>query len=155
MSYFQSLDSSLGSRVVGPEKTISGKVQDTLTGAQAKAKEVDEQKGFSKTATDVRLTFQPVVFLLINVCTVLLKSPGTSAWPESVRMLAMPPSTKLLMPACHRMAFYTSTTKQVRDIHEEARRIADHHKVTTGEATDTPTESEKTPAAEAEVEKKA
>lgn len=57
VSYFQSLDSSLGSRVVGPEKTISGKVQDTLTGAQAKAKEVDEQKGFSKTATDVRFTF--------------------------------------------------------------------------------------------------
>jgi hypothetical protein len=56
---------------------------------------------------------------------------------------------------CHRLAFYTSTSKQVRDIHEEARRIANHHKATTGDAASVPTESEKTPAEEAEVTKQA
>ncbi|KAF8583324.1 hypothetical protein K439DRAFT_1390595 [Ramaria rubella] len=108
VSYLQSLDSTLGSRVVGPEKTISGKVQETLGEAQSKAKEVDEQKGISKTASDYY-----------------------------TKALAHPLGQKVF-------AFYTSTTKQVRDIHEEARRIADHHKNTSDGATSIL--SEKVPA---------
>ncbi|KAF8513787.1 hypothetical protein JB92DRAFT_3096410 [Gautieria morchelliformis] len=117
MSYISTLDSSLGSRVVGPEKTISGKVQETLTGAQAKAKEVDEQKGISKLATDYYS-----------------------------KALAHPLGQKVL-------SFYTSTSKQVMDIHEEAKRIADHHKDTTGDAATK--ESESTPTKEAEGTKQA
>lgn len=47
------------------------------------------------------------------------------------------------------MAFYTSTSKQVRDIHEEARRIADHQKTAAGD-TAPQAENEKTPLTQAE-----
>lgn len=50
VSYIQSLDTSLGARALGPGKTLSGGLQGTI--AQAKA--VDEQKGYSKQAGDVR-----------------------------------------------------------------------------------------------------
>lgn len=150
MSYFQSIDSSLGSRVVGPEKTISGKVHETLTGASAKAKEVDEQKGISKIATDVRHTPKPS-FSVSHPRIVLRQSPGTSPWPKSVSILISFPSTQLSNSRRH--AFYTSTTKQVRDIHEEARRIAHHHKTTI--PTDVESQSEKTPPTEAESSKPA
>jgi len=113
LSYLQSLDSGLGSRVVGPEKTISGKAMETLTGAQAKAKEVDEQKGISKTATDYY-----------------------------AKALAHPLGQKVF-------SFYTTTTKQVRDIHEEARRIADHQKAASATTSAAPHEtSEKSPLVE-------
>ena len=44
-----------GAKALGPEKTISGKVQETLVSATQQAKAVDEQRGISKTAGDVRL----------------------------------------------------------------------------------------------------
>ncbi|KAJ3485840.1 hypothetical protein NLI96_g4663 [Meripilus lineatus] len=90
LSYFQSLDTSLGARALGPGKTISGGLQGTI----AHAKEVDEQKGYSKQATDYY-------------------------------------SRALSSPLGQRVKeFYTSTSKQIHDIHDEARRIADTHKET-------------------------
>ncbi|KAJ3002293.1 hypothetical protein NUW54_g5926 [Trametes sanguinea] len=56
LSYIQSLDAKLGEKTLGPEKTISGKVQETLATATQQAKAVDEQKGITKTASDVRPT---------------------------------------------------------------------------------------------------
>ena len=74
MSYIQSLDTKLGTfasypyyyvclrlnipirvgeKVLGPEKTLSGKAQETLQSATQQAKAVDEQRGISRTATDV------------------------------------------------------------------------------------------------------
>lgn len=50
----QSLDTSVGARALGPDQTISGKVQSTFNAATQQAKAVDEQKGFSKIAGDVR-----------------------------------------------------------------------------------------------------
>ena len=44
-----------GAKALGPEKTISGKLQETLTSATQQARAVDEQRGISKTATDVRI----------------------------------------------------------------------------------------------------
>ena len=42
-----------GSKALGPDQTISGKVQETLANATAQARAVDEQRGYSKQANDV------------------------------------------------------------------------------------------------------
>ncbi|KAH7925882.1 hypothetical protein BV22DRAFT_1104679 [Leucogyrophana mollusca] len=92
LSYMQGLDTSVGQRALGPDQTISGKVQSTLRDAHTRAKSVDEQKGYTKVAHEYY--------------SKALSSP----FGQSV------------------LSFYTSTSKQVFDIHEEARRIADQHK---------------------------
>ncbi|THH14008.1 hypothetical protein EW146_g6268 [Bondarzewia mesenterica] len=91
LSYFHSLDSSLGNKALGPDQTISGKVASTLQQATQQARTIDEQKGISKIASDYY--------------TRALSSP----FGQRVR------------------DFYTTTSKQVLDIHEEARRIAAQH----------------------------
>ncbi|KAK0503795.1 hypothetical protein EDD18DRAFT_1130735 [Armillaria luteobubalina] len=92
LEYIHSLDSKLGERTLGPDKTISGKVHETVTAAAQQAKTVDAEKGISKTA-------------------------GT----YYEKALASPFGIKV-------KEFYTTTSKQVHDIHEEARRIAVQHK---------------------------
>ncbi|KAG7443175.1 uncharacterized protein BT62DRAFT_982294 [Guyanagaster necrorhizus] len=92
LEYFQSFDSKLGERTLGPDKTISGKVHETVTAAAQQAKTVDAQKGYSKIAGEYY-----------------------------EKALASPLGVKV-------KEFYTTTSKQVHDIHEEARRIAVQHK---------------------------
>ncbi|EGN98110.1 hypothetical protein SERLA73DRAFT_138379 [Serpula lacrymans var. lacrymans S7.3] len=92
LSYMQGLDTSVGKRALGPDQTISGKVQSTLQGATTRAKTIDEQKGYTK-----------------------------SAHEYYSKALSSPFGQKVF-------SFYTTTSKQVLDIHEEARRIADEHK---------------------------
>jgi len=92
LNYFQSIDSSIGAKTLGPDQTISGKVTSTIQTATQRAKTVDEQKGYSKVAGDY------------------YTSALGSHLGQRVR------------------AFYTTTSKQIFDIHEEARRIADEHK---------------------------
>ncbi|TBU25530.1 hypothetical protein BD311DRAFT_764462 [Dichomitus squalens] len=99
LSYIQSLDTTLGSKVLGPEKTLSGKAHETIQTAAQQAKAVDEQRGISRTATDYY-----------------------------AKALSSPFGQKV-------KAFYTSTSKQVLDIHEEARRIHESHKASTHGAT--------------------
>jgi hypothetical protein len=53
LNYFQQFDKAAGSRALGPDQTLSGKVQQTLSHAAAQAKSVDEQKGYTKVAHDV------------------------------------------------------------------------------------------------------
>lgn len=53
LNYFQSLDSSIGAKALGPDQTISGKVTSTIQTATQHARTVDEQKGYSKVAGDV------------------------------------------------------------------------------------------------------
>ncbi|KAA1473728.1 hypothetical protein DENSPDRAFT_840204 [Dentipellis sp. KUC8613] len=91
LNYFQSLDATLGEKALGPDQTISGKVTQTLHGAAQQAKTVDEQRGFSKTASDY------------------YSRALASTFGQKVR------------------SFYTTTSKQIQDIHEEARRIADEN----------------------------
>ncbi|TDL23196.1 hypothetical protein BD410DRAFT_787512 [Rickenella mellea] len=85
LSYMKGLDSSIGSRAVGPDQTISGKVHSTLT-------DIDQKKGISKTATDY------------------YSKAVASSFGQKV------------------LAFYTTTSKQILDIHEEARRMANVQK---------------------------
>ncbi|VDC04588.1 unnamed protein product [Peniophora sp. CBMAI 1063] len=92
LTYFQSLDTTLGEKALGPEKTISGKVSETIGNAHKSAKSIDEQKGITKTA-----------------------------WDYYAKALSTPVGQKV-------RTFYTTTSKQVLDIHEEARRIAAEHK---------------------------
>ncbi|KAI0089808.1 hypothetical protein BDY19DRAFT_940933 [Irpex rosettiformis] len=91
LGYIHSLDSSLGQKALGPDKTISGLVVEKVNQAQAQAKSIDEQRGISSKAGDYYS-----------------------------RALASPFGQKVL-------SFYTTTSKQVLDIHEEARRIASQH----------------------------
>ena len=54
LNYFQSIDSSIGAKALGPDQTLSGKVTSTIQTATQHAKTVDEQRGYSKVAGDVR-----------------------------------------------------------------------------------------------------
>jgi hypothetical protein len=51
--YIRGLDASLGQKALGPEQTVSGKVQSKLKDAQDRARTIDEQKGYSKVAHEV------------------------------------------------------------------------------------------------------
>jgi len=92
LNYIQSLDTSLGEKTLGKDKTISGKIQETISQAGATAQNVDQQRGISATATDY------------------YSKAFSSPLGQQVKN------------------FYTTTSKQLFDIHEEARRIAALHK---------------------------
>ena len=65
LRYFHSLDKSVGERALGPDQTISGKLQSTVGKAVQQAKTVDEEKGYSKTFHDV-CGFLPLLAMKIN-----------------------------------------------------------------------------------------
>ncbi|KAG6828284.1 hypothetical protein H0H92_008494 [Tricholoma furcatifolium] len=115
LHYFNQFDTKLGSRALGPDQKISTKVQSTLDEAYQKAKTVDEQKGYSKSAHEY------------------YRQALASSFGQQVH------------------AFYTSTSKQVQDIHEEARRIAAQHKASQAPASQAQAE----PAAQEETSAKA
>ncbi|CCM06911.1 uncharacterized protein FIBRA_09223 [Fibroporia radiculosa] len=102
LDFIHSLDVGLGAKTLGPQKTLSGKMQETVADAKQQARTLDEQKGYSNTAQNYYS-----------------------------RALSSPLGRKV-------MDFYTTTSKQILDIHEEARRINDAHKqeeeTTPGEA---------------------
>lgn len=92
LSYLQTFDTTVGAKVIGPEQTISGKVQQTLQGATVKAKELDEVQGISKTAGNVR-TNPLNVSLVLTYRQVLPTNAAAPAWPESVSSrLSLTPS---------------------------------------------------------------
>lgn len=99
LNYITSVDSSVGARALGPDQTISGKVQSTFSSASQQARSVDQHRGISKTANDYYF-----------------------------KALSSPLGQKVL-------GFYTSTSKQIVDIHEEARRIAAEQKASTAAST--------------------
>lgn len=57
LSYFQSIDSTLGQKALGPDQKISAKVAEKLYQAQEQAKTIDQQKGITTKAGDVRRNF--------------------------------------------------------------------------------------------------
>lgn len=92
VQYMSSLDTTLGSKIVGENKTVSGKVQELAGQGVEQARQVDQQRGLSARAQEyyskaIQSSFGQRVF-----------------------------------------SFYTDTSKQILDIHEEARRIADTEK---------------------------
>ncbi|WWC86151.1 uncharacterized protein L201_001024 [Kwoniella dendrophila CBS 6074] len=96
ISFFNSLDSTVGSKVVGENKTVTGKINETAAAGVAKAREVDQHRGFSARFHD----YYSKVF-------------GTDIGRKYGDRVVQ---------------FYTTTQKQVLDVHEEAKRIADEKK---------------------------
>jgi len=92
LTYFQSIDTTVGQRALGPDRTISGKVNEGVSAGLSRARTIDQQQGITKKAGDYY-----------------------------AQALATPFGQKV-------RAFYTTTSKQVVDIHEEARRIAQEQK---------------------------
>ncbi|OCF42435.1 hypothetical protein I317_03680 [Kwoniella heveanensis CBS 569] len=92
LSFFNSLDSTVGNKVVGENKTVSGKITESAAAGVAKAREVDQHRGFTAKFHD----YYSKVF-------------GTPIGQKVVQ-------------------FYTTTQKQVLDVHEEAKRIAEEKK---------------------------
>lgn len=105
---------------MGPDQTLSSKIHTTVGQAAQQARAVDEQKGFSKIANDVR-TDNPNT------------SSNTHHLPSQYyqKAISSPLGQKV-------KAFYTDTSKQVLDIHEEARRIADQEKARAAQAAEIP-----------------
>lgn len=101
LDYMRSLDSTVGQKALGPDQTMSGKVQSTLMGARTRAKTIDEQKGYSKIAHEY------------------YSKAISSPFGKSV------------------FDFYTTTSKQVHDIHEEARRMANQQPAASSSAGNT------------------
>ncbi|KAG2065037.1 hypothetical protein BDR04DRAFT_1176226 [Suillus decipiens] len=93
LDYMRGLDTTIGQKALGPDQTVSGRVQSTLKSAHTRAKTIDQQQGYSKIAHEY------------------YSKAISSPFGRSV------------------LDFYTSTSKQVLDIHEEARRMADHHAI--------------------------
>ncbi|ORY29374.1 hypothetical protein BCR39DRAFT_532563 [Naematelia encephala] len=110
LSFFTGLDHTVGEKVVGEDKTISGKLQEAGAAVYAKTREVDQKGGVSAKFAEY---YNKVV--------------GT------------PVGQKV-------HSFYTSTQKQVLDVHEEARRIAAEKKAAeTGATGDVKTAETATP----------
>jgi hypothetical protein len=93
LSYFHSLDKSVGERALGRDQTISGKLQSTVGKAVHRAKTADEEKGYLKTVHDVSFFFLPLLenemnysFLFLKK-TVLSESNLVSSRPESSGVL--------------------------------------------------------------------
>lgn len=53
VDYFHSIDSTLGQKALGPDQTISGKVQSSVSGGISQARSFNEQKGVTKKVGDV------------------------------------------------------------------------------------------------------
>lgn len=51
------MDKTFGERALGPQKTISGEVQATVEQVTQQARVIDQQRGFSKIANDVKLCY--------------------------------------------------------------------------------------------------
>lgn len=140
LNYFRSLDTTLGQKLFGAKHTeptvtekgkeplgetseagaasnlgrhptVTGKAQETVAGIREKARSMDEQGGYTKSASDYY--------------TKAIQSPfGQKVY-----------------------AFYSSTSKQVLDIHEEAKRISADQKGTTATPAPTGVAPDITPAA--------
>lgn len=48
------MDSTLGQKALGPDQTISGKVQSSVSGGISQARTFNEEKGVTKKIGDVR-----------------------------------------------------------------------------------------------------
>lgn len=101
IDFFHSLDKGVGAKVVGEDKTVSGKLNEQAAAVVAKTREVDQSRGVTAKFSE----YYNRVF-----------STGVG---QKVQQ------------------FYTTTQKQVLDVHEEARRLADEKKAAAGTATPT------------------
>jgi hypothetical protein len=107
LTYFDDLNNRIGKRAFGADQTVTGAVHAKVEEQIKQAKSIDEQKGFSRIANDV--------CLLCSSGDLLILTRDYSQYYE--KAVASPLGQRVV-------SFYTETSKQVLDIHEEARRIA-------------------------------
>ena len=62
LSYFHSMDKTIGERTLGPQQTVSAKLQATVEQATQQARSIDQQKGYLKIANDVRFSRSVLIF---------------------------------------------------------------------------------------------
>ena len=89
LSYFQSLDKAAGHHALGPDQTISRKVQGTLDAASQRAKTVDEQGGYSRAAQDVStlLSCRRTIASHVDIDQVLRESHSVPVRSEGSQFL--------------------------------------------------------------------
>lgn len=63
LDYIHSIDSTLGQKALGPDQTISGKVQSSVSGGISQARSFNEQKGVTKKVGDVSARFPLFVLM--------------------------------------------------------------------------------------------
>jgi len=98
LNFFNSIDHTVGGKVIGENQTVSGKVGEQASFVVNKTKEVDQHRGVSA-----------------RLMEYYSKIVGT---PVGQRV----------------HSFYTTTQKQVLDVHEEAKRIAEAKKTAAAQA---------------------
>ncbi|KAH6914088.1 hypothetical protein BKA70DRAFT_1260400 [Coprinopsis sp. MPI-PUGE-AT-0042] len=109
LNYVQQIDKTVGEKALGPDQTVSGKVQGVVKDAHHQA----EQKGYIQQFYDY---YAKVI---------------STPFGQTVRN------------------FYTTTSKQIADIHEEAKRIAAEEKDKHPTSTTSPSTSQPNPSAAA------
>ena len=102
------MDKSVGHHAIGPGQTLSGQFQASLDAATRHAKGLDAQGGYSKGFHEVSVTF----------CSM---KNGLISKKYYSKAIASPLGQQV-------RDFYTTTSKQILDIHEEARRISSQEK---------------------------
>jgi len=105
ISYIRGLDTSIGHKIGGPDTTVSSKAKETLASGQAQVQALNEQHGITRRAQ----TFDEQHGITRQATDYYSKA------------IASPFGQKVV-------AFYTTATKQVQDVHEEAMRIAQAEK---------------------------
>ncbi|KAF8208590.1 hypothetical protein K438DRAFT_1436055, partial [Mycena galopus ATCC 62051] len=103
LSYLTHLDKTIGEKAIGREKTVSEKVTETVTNVTT---QVTTQ---ARAIDEQRGISKTATDYFVPYYT----KASTSSWGEKVR------------------AFYTTTSKQAFDIHEEAKRISAEQKAAT------------------------
>jgi len=104
------MDKTIGERALGPQQTVSAKLKDTVEHATQQARSIDQQKGYLKIANDVGFSLSILIFCLFLIVSQYYSKAISSQWGQKVK------------------SFYTTTSKQVKDIHEEALRISAQEK---------------------------
>jgi hypothetical protein len=120
VDFWSNLDKTLGEKLGGPEPHLaSAKVSAAVGGAWAGARErassIDEERGISKQAGE---------YYNKAVTSDYYTKAGAVTSDYYVKAVSSPFAQRVV-------EFYTSTTKQVAEVHEEARRIAAEQKATT------------------------
>lgn len=97
LNYFHSLDASLGARTLGPDQTISGKVQSTVTAATQQARTVDEHRGLSKTAHDVGILLSRCRLSELIIMRSIIPKPSRLLLVRKFAPSTPPPPSKCLI----------------------------------------------------------
>lgn len=105
LNFIRGIDSKIGEKIGGPESTVSSQAKATLAAGQQRAMTINEQHQITQ-----RVHTFDEQHGLTRQATAYYSKAISSPFGQKV------------------LAFYTQTAKQVQDVHEEAKRIAQAEK---------------------------